>query len=97
MRLKLQARTELTLKTLRALSDQRRWHGAARGEQTDSSAAYMARIVAPLTHAGWVTSVPGPPPVGVNWSSNLKEVSLHDLIELVEGSTDDCRCVPEVC
>ncbi|NKB41628.1 MAG: hypothetical protein GKR86_11395 [Ilumatobacter sp.] len=60
MRVKLQARTELTLKTLRALSDQRRWHGAARGEQTDSSAAYMARIVAPLTHAGWVTSVPGP-------------------------------------
>jgi len=92
MRLELPARTELTLKTLRALSDRRRWHGAALGEQTDSSAAYTAHIVAPLTRAGWVTSVPGPTG-GYELVVDLEAVSLHELIELVEGPTDDGRCV----
>ena len=92
MRLELQARTELTLKTLDALSDRRRWRGAALGERAGSSAAYTAHIVAPLTRAGWVTSVPGPAG-GYELVVDLDAVSLHDLIELVEGPTDDGRCV----
>ena len=104
MRLELQARTELTLRTLQALSDRRRRGGAALGEQVGASAAYLAHVVAPLTRAGWVTSVPGPTG-GYESVVDLDTVSLHDLIELVEGPTDDGRCVlvdrpcgtPDVC
>ena len=92
MRLELQARTELTLRTLQALSDRRRWRGAALGERVGSSAAYTAHIVAPLTRADWVTSVPGPTG-GYELVVELDTVSLHDLIELVEGPTDDGLCV----
>lgn len=104
MRLELQARTELTLATLRALSNGRRTSGAMLGEQVGASAAYLAHVVAPLTRAGWVTSVPGPTG-GYELVADLATVSLHDLIELVEGPTDDGRCVlvdrecgtPELC
>ena len=92
MRLELQARTELTLKTLQALSDRRRCGGAALGRRVGSSAAYTAHIVAPLTRAGWVTSVPGPAG-GYELVVDLDAVSVLDLIELVEGPTDDGRCV----
>jgi Rrf2 family protein len=92
MRLELQARTELTLKTLQALSDRRRCGGAALGRRVGSSAAYTAHIVAPLTRAGWVTSTPGPTG-GYELVVDLDAVSLHQLIELVEGPTDDGHCV----
>jgi Rrf2 family protein len=92
MRLELQARTELTLKALQALSDRRRCGGAALGERVGSSAAYTAHVVAPLTRAGWVSSVPGPTG-GYELVVDLDAVSLHDLIEMVEGPTDDGRCV----
>ncbi len=71
------------------MSDRGRWHGAALGDQTDSSAAYTAHIVAPLTRVGWVTSVPGPNG-GYELVVDLDAVSVLDLIE---GSTDDGRCV----
>lgn len=92
MRLELQARTELTLKTLQALSDRRRCGGAKLGERVGSSAAYTAHIAAPLTRAGWVASVPGPTG-GYELVVDLDAVSLLDLIELVEGPTDDGLCV----
>jgi len=92
MRLELQARTELTLNALRVLADNNRWQGAALADRIDSSAAYVAHLIAPLTRAKWVTSLPGPTG-GYELATDLDQVSLHELIELVEGPTDDGRCV----
>jgi Rrf2 family protein len=92
MRLELRARTELTLNTLRTLADGRRWQASALADRIGSSAAYVAHLVAPLTRAKWVRSVPGPSG-GYELVADLDTTSLHDLIQLVEGPTDDGRCV----
>lgn len=92
MRLELQARTELTLNVLRVLADGNRWQSAALAEHIGSSGAYVAHLVAPLTRARWVASAPGPTG-GYELVADLDQVSLHELIELVEGPTDNGRCV----
>lgn len=92
MRLELQARTELTLNALRALADGNRSRGSTLADRIDSSAAYVAHLMAPLTRANWVASVPGPTG-GYELAVDLDTKSLHDLIQLVEGATDDGRCV----
>lgn len=92
MRLELQARTELTLKVLLALAGRRRLQASTIAAQVDSSATYVAQLVAPLTRAGWVRSSPGPTG-GYELVTALADHSLLELIELVEGPTDDRRCV----
>ena len=92
MKLGLKPRTDLTLRTLTALTDGRRWRAAQLAEHVGTTAAYLAHIVGPLTGAGWVHSTPGPTG-GHELAVDLADVSLLDLIEAVEGPTDDGRCV----
>ena len=92
MKLELRPRTDLTLRTIAALTDGQRWQAARLAEQVGTSATYLAHIVGPLTKAGWVHSAPGPTG-GHQLVADLDRVSLLDLIEAVEGPTDDGRCV----
>ena len=92
MKLELKQRTDLTLRTITALTDGQRWQAAQLAERVGTSAAYVAHIVGPLTRAGWVQSTPGPAG-GHQLVADLATVSLLDLIEAVEGPTDDGRCV----
>jgi Rrf2 family protein len=92
MKLELKPRTDLTLRTITALTDGRRWQAAQLAERVGTSAAYLAHIVGPLTRAGWVNSAPGPTG-GHQLAVDLASISLLDLIEAVEGPTDDGRCV----
>ncbi len=92
MRLEILPRTELTLRLLHALADGDRWRAADLADEIDSSANYVARLVAPLTHAGWVRSVPGPTG-GHELVADLDDISVLDLITAVEGGPDDGRCV----
>lgn len=92
MKLELKPRTDLTLRTVGALANGRRWRAAQLAEQVGTTAAYIAHIVGPLTRAGWVHSAPGPTG-GHQLVADLDQVSLLDLIEAVEGPTDDGRCV----
>jgi len=92
MKLELKPRTDLTLRTVAVLTDGQRWQAARLAEQVGTSAAYLAHIVGPLTKAGWVHSAPGPTG-GHQLVADLATVSLLDLIEAVEGPTDDGRCV----
>ena len=92
MKLELRARTELTLRTLAALSDGERWRAAELADRVGSTPAYTAHLVAPLVRAGWVHSTPGPTG-GHELAADLSTVTLLELIELVEGPTDDGRCV----
>lgn len=90
--MELRPRTDLTLRTIAALTDGQRWQAARLAERVGTSAAYLAHIVGPLTKAGWVESAPGPTG-GHRLVADLADVSLLDLIEAVEGPTDDGRCV----
>lgn len=92
MKLGLRPRTDLTLRTITALTDGQRWRAAQLAEHVGTTAAYLAHIVGPLTKAGWVHSAPGPTG-GHQLVADLGTVSLLDLIEAVEGPTDDGRCV----
>jgi Rrf2 family protein len=92
MRLEILPRTELTLRTLQTLADGERWRAADLAEAIGSSAHYVARLVAPLTHSGWVRSTPGPTG-GHELIVDLDEISMLDLITTVEGSTETDRCV----
>jgi Rrf2 family transcriptional regulator, iron-sulfur cluster assembly transcription factor len=92
MKLELMPRTDLTLRTVAALADGQRWRAAQLAEQVGTTSAYLAHIVGPLTKAGWVHSAPGPTG-GHQLVVELGQVSLLDLIEAVEGPTDDGRCV----
>jgi Rrf2 family iron-sulfur cluster assembly transcriptional regulator len=92
MKLGLRPRTDLTLRTIAALTDGQRWRAAELADYVGTTAAYLAHVVGPLTKAGWVHSAPGPTG-GHRLVADLATVSLLDVIEAVEGPTDDGRCV----
>jgi Rrf2 family transcriptional regulator, iron-sulfur cluster assembly transcription factor len=92
MKLELKPRTDLTLRTVAALTDERRWRAAELADAVGTTPGYLAHVMGPLTRAGWVKSVPGPTG-GHELVADLGTVSLLDLIEAVEGPTDDGRCV----
>jgi Rrf2 family transcriptional regulator, iron-sulfur cluster assembly transcription factor len=92
MRLEILPRTELTLRLLRTLADGARWRAVDLADEIGSSANSVARLIAPLGRAGWVHSVPGPTG-GHELVADLDDVSVLDLITVVEGGPDDGRCV----
>ncbi len=92
MKLELKPRTDLTLRTITALTDGQRWQAAQLAEQVGTTAGFLAHIVRPLTKAGWVHSAPGPTG-GHQLIADLTTISLLELIEAVEGPTDAGRCV----
>jgi Rrf2 family protein len=51
---------------------------------------FLAQAATPLVRAGWVTSVPGP---GGGYVATTADVSALDVIEAVDGPTNDGRCV----
>lgn len=92
MRLEILPRTELTLRLVQTLADGGRWRAADIAERIGSSAPYVAQLVAPLTRAGWVRSIPGPSG-GHELVADLADLSVLDLIEVVEGVPETGRCV----
>lgn len=92
MRLEILPRTELTLRLVQTLADGGRWRAADIAERIGSSAPYVAQLVAPLTRAGWVRSIPGPSG-GHELIADLADVSVLDLIDVVEGVPETGRCV----
>ena len=92
MRLEVYPRTDLTLRVLQTLAAGGRWRASDIADAVGSSANYVARLFAPLSHAGWVRSTPGPTG-GYDLAVSLDDISVLDLIEAVEGSIDDGRCV----
>ena len=53
---------------------------------------YMPQVIGPLVKAGWVRSDAGPTG-GYSLAVSLEDVSLLQVIEAVEGPTDDGQCV----
>jgi len=92
MRLELRPSTEMTLLALGALADGDRWTAAELAGPAGTTPANAAHLIAPLVRAGWVRSSPGPTG-GHELAVDLEEISLLELIEAVEGPTENGRCV----
>ena len=94
MRLELTKKTDLAFQALALIADQHgdRVNGATLATELDVSGQYLPHVMAPLTRSGWVTSVSGPHG-GYELAADLANVSLLELIEAVEGTVDDTRCL----
>jgi Rrf2 family protein len=94
MRLELAKKTDLAFRALEAIAARPddRVGGSELSEHLDVSSQYLPHVMAPLTKAGWVTSVSGPHG-GYVLATHLDEISLLELIEAVEGPVDDSRCL----
>ncbi|MGI9642405.1 MAG: RrF2 family transcriptional regulator, partial [Acidimicrobiia bacterium] len=94
MRLELTKKTDLAFQALSAIAeaDGERVNGSDLAAQLDISTQYLPHVVAPLTKAGWVSSVSGPRG-GYTITRTLDNISLLDLIEAVEGPVDESRCL----
>ena len=63
-------------------------------ERLDTTAGFVAQAMTPLVTNGWVRSDPGPSG-GYTLVADLDDVSVLQVIEAVEGTTDTGRCVLE--
>lgn len=93
MRLEVTRKSDLAVRTLRALADgDGRRKGSDLAAAVGSTAGFVAQVITPLVRAGWVRSEPGPTG-GYSLAVPLKKVSILAVIEAVEGPTDAGRCV----
>ncbi len=91
MKLELLPRTDLTVRVIRALA-------AANGRRSaadlapivGSTVKYLPHVLRPLVRAGWVTSNRGP---NGGYQLTRQNLTVLDVIELVEGNTDTGQCV----
>jgi len=93
MRLEVTRSSDLAARALVLLStsDQRR-KGSALAADLNSTAGYLSQVMTPLVKAGWVRSSPGPSG-GYSLATDLESISVLDLIEAIEGPTDNGQCV----
>jgi len=93
MRLEVTRKSDLAVRSLRALADAGgRLKAPELAEAIASTPGFVAQVVTPLVRARWVRSNPGPSG-GYSLTADLSDVSVLDVIEAVEGPTDAGRCV----
>jgi Rrf2 family protein len=68
--------------------------GVELAERLETTPAFLGQVVTPLVRAGWVRSDPGPSG-GYGLGAPVSGVSVLDVIEKVDGPTDDGRCVAQ--
>ena len=93
MRFEVTRATELSIRALSALVDRGDWTTRAElAEIIGTSSPFLAQVMAPLAHQGWVESKSG-----VNGGYVLTEeargLSVLDVLEAVEGPIESGRCV----
>lgn len=69
-----------------------RMKAQALADALDTTTGFVPQVVGPLVKAGWVRSDPGPTG-GYALQASLEQLSVLDVIEAVDGPTDDGRCV----
>lgn len=93
MRLELAKRTDLALRGLQALNAEgERLSGTVLAEILETTHQYLPQIMSPLVQQGWVTSNRGPGG-GYLLVVSLGEITVLELIETMEGTTDTATCV----
>lgn len=93
MRLEVTKKTDLVLRAICSLASRGgRRTSAQVAEDIRSSRQIVPKLMEPLVREGWVGSTPGPTG-GYELYADLEEISLLQLIEAVEGPTENDRCV----
>ncbi len=93
MRLELTTRTNLAIGAIRHLAEND--HRVARSELAqllETTPDFLARVMAPLVHSGWVASGTGPGG-GYALTESGRTVSVFDVITAVEGVPEEDACV----
>jgi Rrf2 family protein len=93
MRLEITRRADLAVRAMTALAGaDGRLKGGDLADALGTTIAMVPQFVGPLVKAGWVQSDPGPTG-GYRLATALDSISVLDVIELVDGPTDNGRCV----
>lgn len=58
----------------------------------DATPGFMSQVLNPLVKSGWVKSEPGPAG-GYRLVADITRVSVLEVVEAIDGPTDDGRCV----
>ena len=91
MRLEITRRADLAVRLMGALQPTgTRRKASELAEDLGTTSGFLAQVVTPLVRAGWVASVPGP--TG-GYLATTADLSALDVIEAVDGPTEDGRCV----
>jgi Rrf2 family protein len=99
MRLDLNKRTDLSLRAMQELCvREARVPGPELAEALGTTRQYLPQILNPLVKARWVHSTPGPHG-GYELLVTLEEISVLQLVEVMEGPTENNTCVlnGEIC
>jgi Rrf2 family iron-sulfur cluster assembly transcriptional regulator len=93
MRLEITRRADLAVRAMTALAaaDGRMKSGDL-ADALGTTTGMVPQVVGPLVKAGWVRSDPGPTG-GYRLVTRIDGVSVLDVIEAVDGPTDNGRCV----
>lgn len=93
MKLGIMRRTDIALQALLALDATEAVLQASQlAEHTGATPQFIPQVLTPMVRAGWIESETGPRG-GYRLTADLGEKSVLELIELMEGPTDDGRCV----
>ena len=92
MRLELSKRTDYALLVLVHLESDGVLNGKALAAAAHTTVGYLPQIVKPLTEQGWMNGTSGPGG-GYRLTISLEEVSVLEVIEAMEGKTDETQCV----
>lgn len=92
MRLEVSKRTDLALQALAHLDKVGDANGRDLATAIATTPAYLPQLVKPLTQNEWIRGVSGPGG-GYHLSVDLTEISVLDVIEAMEGETEEDQCV----
>lgn len=93
MRLELTSRTDLALRALRVLAAKaERLKRMELAADLGTTPDFLARVMGPLVHRGWVASITGPTG-GYELLPAAGSATVFDVIEAAEGVPEEGRCV----
>ncbi len=93
MRLEITRRAELAVRALDVVSKSDiAIKGSDLADALGTTSGFVPQVMAPLVKAGWVTSSTGPTG-GYACVGELATISVLDVIEAVDGPTENGRCV----
>ena len=94
MKLEILDRTDLAVRALRLLSDLEHASSRQLADRLDTSPGFLTQVLAPLVQSGVLISSRGPGG-GYRFGVDPEDVTMLEVIEAIEGPTDDGRCVLE--
>ena len=93
MRLEITQRADLAVRALVLLAESSdRLKSVELADALDATPGVVPQALGPLVRLGWVRSVPGPTG-GYESVKPLNELNVLQVIELIDGPTDNGRCV----